>query len=369
MTSLITKVCLTKLEIKRFETRKLEKARNKKTSELQISENYFNHLSRQILNLCNIPDHIFFINLIKNNVSKFEQKSDLRRSNKLKNLIFDLETDYNTITIHNRTNVTIPPNIIKVLELGQNRGIGSPFKDPTNILEIDKLVTTFQKEARKDNISELTLARMKAHAQLASLDVHDCTIFDQEIQDFRKFINNHKDQIFVSVDKSPDIMFINKIDYFKKVDNFLGDNFEKIEIYDNKNLEKDIESYKNIIKNTFQNSLPKEIIKTMYPPSSISEFFGMVKCHKINEPIRGICTGYNSLVSNSEKFLKTLLQPLVDECEFSINNQIEFKNQFLEDKDNFNPKIHRVISVDIEQMYSNVNVPRTISYMYVLHTR
>ena len=88
-TSLITKVCLTKLEIKRFETRKLEKARNKKTSELQISENYFNHLSRQILNLCNTSDHIFFLNLIKNNVFKFEQKSDLRRSNKLKNLIFD----------------------------------------------------------------------------------------------------------------------------------------------------------------------------------------------------------------------------------------------------------------------------------------
>ena len=89
----------------------------------------------------------------------------------------------------------------------------------------------------------------------------------------------------------------------------------------------------------------------------------MVKCHKVNEPIRGICTGYNSLVSNSEKFLKTLLQPLVEECEFSLTNQIEFKNQFLEDKVNFNPKIHQIISVDIERMYSNVNVPRTISYI------
>ena len=93
-------------------------------------------------------------------------------------------------------------------------------KDPANILEIDKLVTSFQGIARKNNMSELTLARMKSHASICSLDIHDCTTVNPQIQDFKNFIKNHEDQIFIGVDKSPDIMFINKIGYLKKVQDF-----------------------------------------------------------------------------------------------------------------------------------------------------
>ena len=104
------------MEIRRFETRKLEKARNKKQIELNLFEHKLDLLSQNILNLCNVPsDHLFFINIIKNNVPKFEQKSDLRRSKKLKNLIFELETDYNTVQIHNRTDIIIPENIINTI--------------------------------------------------------------------------------------------------------------------------------------------------------------------------------------------------------------------------------------------------------------
>ena len=278
-------------------------------------------------------------------------------SKKLKNLIFEFESNFVTVNFQNQTNIVIPP------EIPENQGVASPFKNPANILEIDNLVLNFQNTARNENVSELTLARIKSHAAISGLDIHDCTTFNPKVQDFKNFLKNHPDQIFISVDKSSDIMFMNKIDYFSKVNDFLGENFEKIENYDNKNLEIDIENYKNIITDTFKNSLPKEMIRTLHPPSSVSEFFGLIKCHKVNEPIRGICTGYNSLVSNSETFLKKLLQPLVDECQYSINNQINFKTKFLEDKTKFDPKIHRVISVDIVSMYSNVNVPRTISYI------
>ena len=164
----------------------------------------------------------FFINLINNNVFKFEQKSDLRRSKKLKNLIFELETSFNTVNIHNRTNIVIPSNIIDIIKLGKNRGIGSPFKDPANILEIDNLVLNFQNTARNENVSELTLARIKSHAAISGLDIHDCTTFNPKVQDFKKKFKNHPDQIFISVDKSPDIMFMNKIDYFSKVNDFSG---------------------------------------------------------------------------------------------------------------------------------------------------
>ena len=105
------------------------------------------------------------------------------------------------------------------------------------------------------------------------------------------------------------------------------------------------------------------MLRTLYPPSSVSDFYGTIKLHKSGEPIRGICTGYNSIVTNSETFLKELLKPIVELCTYNITNQLDLKTKLLEDRKNFNSAVHRVISVDVVSMYPNVNVPRTISYI------
>ena len=277
--------------------------------------------------------------------------------------MFERETTYNTVTIHNRTNVDIPQNILNLLSLGKNRGIGFPFKDNNCILEVDKLFNCFQKVAREQNMSELTLARMKSHATLCGLDIYDCTTNDPDVLELKRFLKANDQIILLEVDKSPDLIFLNKTDYHQKLNDFIGNNFEKIEIYDHKTLDEDLENYRLLINNTFRYSLPKHIIKSLFPPSSISDFYGTIKIHKNGEPIRGICTGYNSIVTNSENFLKDFLKPLVDECTYAINNQLDFKTKFLEDRVKFNPLLHRVISVDVVSMYPNVNVPRTISYV------
>ena len=62
-----------------------------------------------------------------------------------------------------------------------------------------------------------------------------------------------------------------------------------------------------------------------------------IKLRKEGNPIRGIITGYNSLVSNSENFLKTLLKPLVENCTYAIKDHLNFKVKLLEDKIHFNP--------------------------------
>ena len=67
------------------------------------------------------------------------------------------------------------------------------------------------------------------------------------------------------------------------------------------------------------------------------------------------------MVYNAETYLKTLLQPLVDECEYSIRNQKNFKKTFLQDRLKFNSQSHRVVTVDVTKMYSNINVVRVIS--------
>ena len=46
------------------------------------------------------------------------------RDRKLRHLAYDRKTDYNRIKVHNRTNLTIPPDVFEILELGKNRGVG-----------------------------------------------------------------------------------------------------------------------------------------------------------------------------------------------------------------------------------------------------
>jgi hypothetical protein len=59
--------------------------------------------------------------------------------------------------------------------------------------------------------------------------------------------------------------------------------------------------------------------------------------------------------------LTKILEPIAKECTFSLKNTKEFKQRFLESIDSYDPKIHKRITVDIQQMYSNINVVRCVS--------
>ena len=64
------------------------------------------------------------MNFLKNLCKRSELKSDMITDRKLRNLAYDKKTDYNRIKVHNRTNLTIPPDVFEILELGKNRGVG-----------------------------------------------------------------------------------------------------------------------------------------------------------------------------------------------------------------------------------------------------
>jgi hypothetical protein len=106
------------------------------------------------------------------------------------------------------------------------------------------------------------------------------------------------------------------------------------------------------------------VILDMQPGYSISHFYGQYTVHKENFPIRGIVTSYNSIVCNSETFIKKLLAPKVLKCKLSLDSQADFKQKFLLDKTKFNENEHRVLSVDKVNMYPNANVHCTISFIF-----
>ena len=106
--------------------------------------------------------------------------------------------------------------------------------------------------------------------------------------------------MLLQVDESPDLIYVEKSEYFDKINDFLGENFERLNNYTGTKLNEDLESYKELIQKTFGKSLPKKTLEDMHLPSSISDFYGKYKVHKENMSIRGIVTSYNSIVCNSE---------------------------------------------------------------------
>ena len=88
------------------------------------------------------------------------------------------------------------------------------------------------------------------------------------------------------------MIYVPKSDYYEKIEEFFGKNFEKIPNYTSIKLEKDLEKFRLLISKTFKNSVPKDVLTDMHPPYSISDFYGMYKCHNDGNPIRSIVTSY-----------------------------------------------------------------------------
>jgi hypothetical protein len=126
-------------------------------------------------------------------------------------------------------------------------------------------------------------------------------------------------------------------------------------------MEHDLQDFRKLLTKTSSGCLPVYKIRSLFPSNSLSSFYGQVKLHKPSEPLRGIATSYDSMVNNAEKFWKKILEPIAKECTFSFKNTKEFKQRFLESIDSYDPNIHKILTIDIQQMYSNINVVRCVS--------
>ena len=195
------------------------------------------------------------------------------------------------------------------------------------------------------------------------LDIESCKTNDSRIVELKKFLNKYPENILLKVDKAPDLIYVPKSDYYEKIEEFLGKNFEKIPNYTSIKFEKDLEKFRLLISKTFKNSVPKDVLTDMHPSYSISDFYGMYKCHKDGEPIRGIVTSYNSIVCNAKNFLKDILEPIASECSYTVESLKEFQTKFINEKIKFDQHEHKVVSVDVTNMYNNVNIPSVVSFI------
>ena len=359
----IKQIGIKAVEVRKFRKRKLNYEREKLTEKLNALKIKLEQLSKEIKSYClNPEDHHYFLKFLKNLSFKSQIKNDKFRSIKLENLRREKKSDYNRIKVHNRTNYEIPPEVIDLLSISKNRGVGS-FNDIScqNFTEMDKLFSVFQKEAQKSGINEIDIAGIKSNTVLAGISISNAKTFDPRTKILKKFLQDHEDLLILKVDKQADLLFMTKTDYNLKLKCLLDQNFTKLEGYNKNALENDLQEYRKLLTKTFTGSLPLWKIRSLFPIYSLSSFYGSPKLHKKGEPLRGLATAYDALVSNAETFLKVLLKPISEECNFSIKNNKTFKEKFLKDQKNFDHKIHRVLSADISQMYCNINVVRCVS--------
>ena len=99
------------------------------------------------------------------------------------------------------------------------------------------------------------------------------------------------------------------------------------------------------------------------PKNSIAQFYGLVKCHKSDWPIRPIITGHNHLVNGAECYLRPLLEPILKNCSYLVDSQKFFQARFLLEKEQFIETEHDIVTFDIVSMFTNVNITRTVSYI------
>ena len=80
------------------------------------------------------------------------------------------------------------------------------------------------------------------------------------------------------------------------------------------------------------------------PTEGLKRGYGLPKLHKPGIPVRPIVSSLNSITSGAESFLKKLIRPILEECIFSCKSTREFKEKFLNDRNEFNQETHQIVS-------------------------
>ena len=301
---------------------------------------------------------------IETSVKKSEQKCDNIRNRKFTQLLNHNNTYYIKSKLINMTEITIPEDIKGLLELGPNNPIGGYVRNEGSdiFLGLDALFNKVKSVARKNNVDELNIETLRCNIMLTGRSLSLCTTKDTRIEKFLQFKSEHPDLIFMKCDKSKNICLLKLNDYFVKLQNLFSNNSEFLKIQ-NFNLKQTMDDFKILLKTTINPSLSNRTQLSIKSQMSILTFYGTIKDHKPNFPLRPIGTAYDCLTLGAEEYISKLLEPLRKNCTYAINSQIKFKTEFLKFQPDFDPETQEIFTLDVNSLFSNINNTRTINYI------
>ena len=188
----------------------------------------------------------------------------------------------------------------------------------------------------------------------------------------KSFLNSHPNVVLVPIDKSKNLVFMNKTDYHEKLYKTFTDNPDRFSELNEYDVQKECSKLNEVIEclkpvcnketgSTLSGYVDYYTFKKMRPKQKAKNAYGLIKVHK-NNKIRPIVRGINCVTTGVEVWLKSLLSPITRDLKFSLNSTKEFKNVFETEKLKFDPKKHTVVSFDAVSLFTNINVPRVIDY-------
>ncbi|CAF1680615.1 unnamed protein product, partial [Adineta ricciae] len=182
------------------------------------------------------------------------------------------------------------------------------------------------------------------------------------------FDDKHEEQLLRNLSKDPSIVItrpdkgkgvvvINRADYIEKLERILSDT-SKFRVVD-----KDPTGCREAALTSLLRRMKKEEYLTeqeyrfVKPVGSIpARLYGLPKVHKTNTPLRPIVSCVQSYNYRLGKFLADIIKPLRD-SKYSLKNNDAFL-KFL--KQNSSLSTNKMISFDIESLFTNIPVGRTI---------
>ena len=351
--------------------KQITKIRNEKLNEAIITnENRLRSINQKFYHFLEILEKSSeskrkFIKIkykLNNEIKNFEMDRDKNRQKIFANIkLAANDNKHAKIEIFNSSGIFIPKNILDILSLGIKLPVGGK---PNSISILSKFETFFQDwsdYARSNNIDEFEIIKVKTKLLLKFFDFRNCYADSSNIKTLTKFFNEHDNLIIMPIDKSKNIEIMLIDDYIKKLrDIFDNEKFIKC----SKNPFKvDIRKFKEMIKELEQFIGPKKY-KHIQPKEGLKSGYGILKKHKINEPLRPIISSINSITTGLEEYFLEIIKPIVNNnCEYSVESTKTFKKLFLEKRKKYNQKTHDVISFDAKSLFTSINVPKTIKYI------
>ena len=260
--------------------------------------------------------------------------------------------------IENLTEVTIPDCVTEILSLGPNFAVPLKSADdipvPDIISNIEAGIINLNSNAKDDIRSKCCNIITNHKNKLKNKNSYSKQqkILQKKIDKTKSFIKQNSNLKILIPDKSNKTVVMYNKDYDKKMNDLLQDQNTYKEINSDptnihqKNNNALINRWENLMYIS-PNTAKKLKIQNAQPP----RIYGMPKLHKKNIPLRPIVSCIQSPYEKLSKFLKNILQNIINKNNHYIKDSVDFKEKI---KNICLPKDYLLISLDVVSLYTNI---------------
>ena len=191
------------------------------SSELTVIYNY-------LLSTYPFPEISKNIKNINLSIRKQESRNDQNRIKKFHNLKGSINKTVK-LEVHNFTNLTIPDEILVILEKGLHNPTGGSPNIHNILIEFEALFQKLEKFADQKNLTFIKKHEMRARIYLCFTELTKCSSKNNDTKIITDFLNENKDILILPLDKNKGSAIMTRSDYLTKLDEtFKSEKFLKL---------------------------------------------------------------------------------------------------------------------------------------------